>query len=144
MRLIKFRAWDKNLEAMFPVEGLDFIEHEVCCRGAGMRGGKWDVVLMQFTGLRDKQGKEIYEGDIFHWTFDMLDILFTPFYCEGLDAPPNNLVDNTSEVKIIDGNTMLITGGGMFTAPLKGDVDRSQMGEVIGNIYANPELLEVK
>lgn len=57
MREIKFRCWRKSQKTMYPPSsiwkmnlwGCDYTD---------------DIILMQFTGLLDKQGKEIYEGDI--------------------------------------------------------------------------------
>jgi len=49
MREIKFRAWDKILQKMYYPADLDYAE---------------TAILMQYTGLKDKNGKEIYEGDI--------------------------------------------------------------------------------
>ena len=57
MREIKFRFWDKNLETMiFPPMSLagEMIENEL----------EVNIAVMQYTGLKDKNGKEIYEGDI--------------------------------------------------------------------------------
>lgn len=58
--VIKFRAWDKSIQRMafhFSLEaallGLRLETNEVN-----------DLIFMQFTGLLDKNGKEIYEGDI--------------------------------------------------------------------------------
>ena len=64
-RTVKFRAWDKDGKEMFEVGqlwfpvGRDII---VCGRGGCLTGR--DLVLMQYTGLADKNGKEIYEGDV--------------------------------------------------------------------------------
>lgn len=74
-REIKFRAWVKQSKTehyfMHTVSGIQFDNKLVWVNGIQ----HYEFELMQYTGLKDKNGKEIYEGDV-------LDVKFNPAYVE--------------------------------------------------------------
>lgn len=119
MREIKFRAWDKINKDMFNVESINFQERRVYKDVVSYRNFE-DIDLMQYTGLKDKNNKEIYEGDILS---------------DGNIKKPYKVVfENGSFKAEFEGD---------FDEYSFDLIDVVAQGcEVIGNIYENLELME--
>lgn len=122
MRQIKFRAWHAESQEM-----VNFSNEKLCtdeyqrAHLAGLMAGKYGDVLMQFTGLLDANGVEIYEGDILN--SDYFSGNLEIYYCE--------------EIASYLFKSSAINGG--FAGFHQYE---SKNFAVIGNIYQNQEPLE--
>ena len=123
---LDIRAWLKDEDRMVNVAITSFIGEEFDCYDGDSSSGDWysfnDAIFMQFTGLLDKKGKKIYEGDIVRFR-DACDYKHTW----------------SGFVDFADGSFRI---NGDFIKHYRW-IDYEV--EVIGNIHENPELLkEVK
>jgi len=132
MREIKFRAWDKKNKRMAKVYtlGLTGIDYSTIQSGGVLLSGcgKNDIELMQFTGISDKNGKEIYEGDIFG-VYSLIGDFAGSHEPRGKVVFDNDLCAYVAED---------VNGGWVYLSEY---IEKPRY-EVIGNIYENSELLE--
>ena len=125
MRNIKFRAWDKAVKDMVPIKTIDFGKDgakcavDFCDINGDLTGKNPEWVLMQYTGMKDKNGVEIYEGDVLFHPLQGRRKVFYP-YSETVASYGLRNIDNG------------------FGSTLQ---DSNAVWEVIGNIYESPELL---
>lgn len=112
-REIKFRAWDKANNMMIDMHAMEYF-----ARTETRAQTRFE--LMQFTGLLDKNGKEIYEGDIVN--------------CEDTDTKFGKVY---KKIKISFYNGEFGIGDELIHLGIK----HLSMIEIIGNIYETPHLL---
>lgn len=155
MREIKFRAWNKIWKMMSMVDKIEFEDGKPYSVSTTIEATDFDhtdewcdyevgdeIILQQFTGLQDKNGKDIYEGDVV-----LIPDTYTDRITEdgrGPQEPDNHL----SEVKYLEGcfkfivkeNADILSKGEYTFEELEDETGTEEL-EVIGNIYENPELL---
>ena len=126
MREIKFRAWDDILLRMMPTLTLEEIAKNSfgCCNW-------YQFTLMQYAGLKDKNGKEIFEGDILSIS------------CYSYTEPEEDYEGIVSVCCF--GNALFVikddgTTEYLYLNELVGSY--TTIYEVIGNIYENQELIK--
>ena len=145
-REIKFRAVNKLTNEIYKIQGFEIREHHIdlFVINKDVNVCRWlfnveDIILQQYTGLKDKNGKEIYEGDVVknHWN-----------NIHGKDIGSNWIVKHG--LHSCTGNDYYSTTAyGWYgdcgkeehclaTLPTNSGCDDI---EVIGNIYENPEFL---
>ena len=128
MRAIKFRAWHFENKEMYVVDEINHIDSWSCVGMLGINGVRWtiwiqgwaqnDCVLLQFIWLLDKDGNEIFEGDI-------------------VNVP--SFEPSIYEVVFNRGWFCMRQGKDDDYYP---DGKYLEDGEIIGNIYDTPELLK--
>jgi uncharacterized phage protein (TIGR01671 family) len=112
-RKFKFRCWHKEKKKFVSLKTINFVDNTITYTFD-------DITLQQYTGLKDKNGDEIYEGDIVKATSDQYE--------------NENFVGK-----------VIFDEGCFLTWINKNDI-RGIWGEddieVVGNIFENPELLK--
>lgn len=123
----RYRAWLKKEQKMDNyIDHISWLEDELYCIGDGITYmvSAEDLVLMQSTGLKDKNGKEIFEGDILDYKGRKALVRWHGSYASFIYRFVDELQKRNTEWKPL------------YLAYMK--------CEIIGNIYENPELLEDK
>ncbi|WP_400194645.1 YopX family protein [Lysinibacillus telephonicus] len=135
MREIKFRAWDKLKNEWMEPPIIDGNNGKAMgfspLDGSFVRTFSDDEVeLVEYTGLKDKNGREIYEGDLYKYTISH-------------DMYNPELGHTTFEIERVEAITFE-NGAFYHGNDLLADViEHDDSFTYIGNIYENPELLEV-
>ena len=128
MRETKFRAYHKERKEMFEIASIDFEEKKAALSNGIIKLLNVDskqFELLQYTGLKDKNGKEIYEGDIIKYKF-----------------PYDRRLKHISPVKFLETEASFgIKDRYENEIPLY-RIAANNYFEVIGNIYENEELLK--
>ena len=122
----KFRAWDNELGRMMSIKNMWFQDSRIeelelndAVMNDHITAYPDEIELMQSTGLCDKEGTEVFEGDIVSIDTDEFDLLFVKY-----ESGIYWLMDDEECVEHLS--------------------DYYKYVSIVGNIYENPELLEEK
>lgn len=143
MRAIKFRAWDMDVNTMRKdvtgFEGIAGLMDGMFIDGDFRSIVRGEIVPMQFTGLLDKNGREIYEGDVVKLQVNQ-HIWFYQIGCSGFDGVNLCAIGIRDNVTIDDETDTYTYQMTDIRAGLTRPIPPGC--EVVGNIHENPVLLE--
>lgn len=121
MREIKFRAWHKGKKIISEVLGIDILHKEIFFSNGDVDYCEISdfkyIELMEYTGLKDKNNKEIYEGDIVTLHNGKYKVIF-----------------NSKEARFV-------LRDDEFEMNIPFTNNNNKRMEIVGNIYENPELM---
>lgn len=143
----KYRAWSTDKKIMAEVRTLRFTD-ELVETDKFVERSIEGVKLMQSTGLKDENGKEIFEGDILKFNDEWADYGYEG-YIEGSIEGINYVEIKREKTCFTFGKTKLPEPSLIDLVenehyPFEGLlIEASYEFEIIGNVYENPELLEV-
>ena len=123
----RYRAWDKEFKEMVQVNALVLDEQVIKATYKNKNVAKDDLKnyeLMQSTGLCDKNGKEIFEGDVVR---------------QVRTQPTTENETITGVVTMIEGAWLIMNDNEQLASYLWSETDEN---EIIGNIYENKDILE--
>jgi uncharacterized phage protein (TIGR01671 family) len=130
MKEIKHRGYNPNILTHKMIYGSNLFNCTRIERGEYTLSDFWELIETgafsyagQYTSLKDKNGKEVYEGDVIKHRY----------YTKYITA-------KVAELSVYGVFFHIISGGSMFYTELR----QWTTAEIIGNIMENPELLEVK
>lgn len=142
MREIKFRAWNKKDKKMMWSYDLVSISLDLC---NWTRNSSEDIIFMQYTWLKDKNGKEIYEGDILQIPY------ITPFWDVDYKTEWDKIIVEfkdwmfwyNTNTRFIELRDFMLKEEGKYISGFWNTLTYKHfIWKIIWNIYENPELLK--
>ena len=162
-REIKFRAWLKYGKEIVDVEEIDFMDEVINYIDNDYENNEQETIgayfenieLMQYTGLKDKNNKEVYEGDILLSSNEngifLISINFGDSNIEysnmltGFQIKTEIILSNSQYFEYFSNNLIKLIS--KYNIPMKEDNNTKYISDgwwILGNIYENPELLGEK
>jgi uncharacterized phage protein (TIGR01671 family) len=131
-REIKFKCWSVQMQEMFTPESIP----NNICDPEGDPYEEEHFVHLQYTGLKDKTGREIYEGDLLRFSIGYPGIEQELYrVCENVGAfGCRNVRENTIGFRPFVGMEASLVQHGHYE-------DLCEIMEFVGNVFQNPELL---